>query len=209
MLKKGKRRIKEIVKKEEEMFLIIHETCTDSLQSILKSDMLYRSSKIHSLGLTRGQGAKNRRLAADPRVSLTNPDFDALYDEVDGVYFRLLRVETPIETRHGGNCVMVFSKQLLNSCSFVLNTEENFGFCIAEEGKEAESQFSGEPGVSIFSAEKLHLLEKYSFNPYSSEIVITDNVNLRFLKSIFVKESYQNEHIINMCKNKNIQLYTI
>jgi hypothetical protein len=192
------------------MFLIIHETCTDSLISILKNEILYRSSKIQSLGLTtHGQGAKNRRLAPDPLISLTNPDFDTLYDEVDGVYFRLLRVETPIEAHHGGTCIMVFSSQLLNSYSFVLNTEENFGFCITEEGKEAESQFSGEPGISIFTPEKLNLLDKYNFNPYSSEIVIPDNVNLRFLKSIFVKQSHQNEHIINICKNKNIQIYTI
>jgi hypothetical protein len=191
------------------MFLIIHETSIDSLISILKNQMLYRSSKIQSLGLTYGQGTKNRRLASDPRISLTDPDFDTLYDEVDGVYFRLLRIETPIETRHGGTCIMVFSSQLLDSYSFMLNTEENFGFCIAEEGKEAESQFSGEPGISISTSKKLNLLEKYDFNPYNSEIVITDNVNLKFLKSIFVKENYQNEYIINMCKNKNIQLYTI
>jgi hypothetical protein len=191
------------------MFFIIHETSTDSLMNILKNEMLYRSSKIQSLGLAYGQGSKNRRLASDPLISLTDPNFDTLYDEVDGVYFRLLRVETPIQTYHGGNCVLVFSSQLLDSYNFVLNTEENFGFCIAEEGKEAESQFSGEPGISIFTPEKLKLLENYNFNPYSSEIVVTDNVNLTNLKSVFVKESYQNKHIINMCKTKNIQIYTI
>lgn len=191
------------------MFLIIHETSINSLISILENQMLYRSSKIQALGLEYGQGVKNRRLASNPRISLTDPDFDALYDEVDGVYFRLLKIETPIETRHGGTCVMVFSSHLLDSYNFVLNTEENFGFCIAEEGKEAESQFSGEPGISISTTKNLSLLDKYDFNPYASEIVITDNVNLKFLKSIFVKENYQNGYIINMCRNKNIQIYTI
>ena len=191
------------------MFFIIHETSTDKLMSILKNEMLYRCSKIQSLGLACGQGSKNRRLASDPLISLTDPNFDTLYDEVDGVYFRLLRVETPIQTHHGGNCVLVFSHQLLDSYSFVLNTEENFGFCIAEEGKEAESQFSGEPGISIFTLEKLKLLENYNFNPYSSEIVVTANVNLKNLKSVFVKESHQNKHIIDMCRTKNIEVYTI
>lgn len=191
------------------MFLIIHETSIDSLISIINNNILYRSSKIKSLGLTyRGQGSKNRRLANDPKISLKDSNFDMLYDEVDGVYFRLLRVDTPIEAHHGGECIMVFSKKLLNFYNFVLNTEENFGFCIAEEGKEAESQFSGEPGMSIYSLEKLKLLENYSFNPYSSEIVIMDNVNLKFLMSVFVKKNHQNDFIINLCNKHNIQIYT-
>lgn len=191
------------------MFLIIHETSINSLISIINNKMLYRSSIIKSLGLNHGQGSKNRRLTDDPKISLKDSNFDTLYDEVDGVYFRLLRVDTPIETHHGGECIMVFSKKLLYHYDFVLNTEENFGFCIAEEGKEAEGQFSGELGMSIYSLEKLKLLEKYNFNPYSSEIVITDNVNLKFLKSVFIKKSHQNENLINLCKKNNIQIYTI
>lgn len=191
------------------MFLIIHETVSDSLISILKNEMLFRSSKVQSLGLSSGQGRKHRRLSLDPYVSLTNPNFDELYDEVDGVYFRLLKADSPIDVYHGGNCIMVFSKELLDSYSFILNTEENFGFCIAQEGKEANAQFSGEPGMTIFTKEKLSLLNNYQFDPYSSEIVITDNVNLKFLKSIFVKKAYQSERLINMCRSKNIQIYTI
>ena len=160
----------------KEMFFIIHETSTDSLISILKNEMLFRSSKVQSLGLSSGQGAKNRKLSTTPFISLTNPNFNELYDEVDGVYFRLLKVDNKIDTHYGGQCIMVFSKELLDSYSFVLNTEENFGFCIAEEGKEANTQFSGERGMSIFTQEKLKLLQNYEFNPYSSEIVIMDNI---------------------------------
>jgi hypothetical protein len=191
------------------MFLIIHETCTDSLISILKNEMLFRSSKIESLGLSHGQGSKHRRLSTDPHISLTNSNFGELYDEVDGVYFRLLRVDSPIDVHHGGNCIMVFSKELLDSYNFILNTEENFGFCIAQEGKEANAQFSGEPGMTIFTKEKLSLLNNYEFDPYSSEIVITDNVDFKFLKSIFIKEAFQTDRLLDICRSKNIQIYTI
>jgi hypothetical protein len=189
------------------MYLIIHETTVSSLLNIFKTDLLLKSSKIQELGLATLQGSAKRRLAKDPFVSLTDPNFSDKYDEVDGVYFRLLPVNVPIKTNHGGECILIFSKDILNHYNFIINTEENFGFCIAKDGVIAESQFSGEEGMSITNLKNLNLLSNYSFNPYSSEILITDSVDLKELKCIFVHSQLMNNKLIEHCNYKNIQLY--
>jgi hypothetical protein len=191
------------------MYLIVHETTINSLFNILKVNSILKSSTIHKLGLKTNQGSPKRRLAKDPRVSLSDPSFCSKFDEVDGVYFRLLTLYTPIKTNYNGDCVLVFSKEILNKTDFVINTEENFGFCIAEDGVVSESQFSGEEGMTITNLNNLNLLNKYKFNPYSSEILILDDVNLKYLKSIFVKHQFVSEELIEQCNLKNIQLYAI
>lgn len=191
------------------MYLIIHETSISSLLKILKANELFKSSKIKELGLDTSQGSANRRLSDNPRISLIDSNFSDKYDEVDGVYFRLLNINTPIKTNYGGECVLIFSKDILESYKFVINTEENFGFCIAEDGVVSEAQFSGEEGMTITTLKNLDLLTKYHFNPYSSEILILDNVRLGDLKCIFVKHQLLNENLIDQLKDKNIQLYAL
>lgn len=186
---------------------LIHETKLLHLPNILKSNFLFKSSIIQKYGLNTLQGFKKRRLSNNPKISLTDSNFGSKYDEVDGVYFRLIKIDTPIKIKYGGDCILIFSKDILYHNNFVINTEENFGFCIAEDGVVAESQFSGEKGMSVTSINNLHLLNKYNFDPYSTEVLIMNNVNLINLKCIFIKSKLVNNKFIE--KNvKNIQLYT-
>jgi hypothetical protein len=191
------------------MYLIIHETSLPSLLNILKADVLLKSSKIQELGLSTAQGSPKRRLSTDPKVSLRDSDFGDKFDEVDGVYFRLLNVSTPIKTNYGGDCVLIFSKDILDHNNFIINTEENFGFCIADDGVVAEAQFSGEEGMTISDLKNLNFLKEYNFNPYSSEILILGSVNLNDLQCIFVKQQLINEKLIEECNHKRIQLYAL
>lgn len=188
------------------MYLIIHETLISNLKNILKSDKLFKSSTTAcSPKITKLQGKKKRRLASNPRVSLTDPDFSEKYDEVDGVYFRLFDINTPVKLNYNGDCVLVFSNELLVDSKFVLNTEENFGFCIAEDGVRSEAQFSGEEGMTITNLDNLKFLEKYKFNYYNSEILIMDDVDLKYLRNIFVKKEYM-KRVIKIMKECDIQV---
>lgn len=191
------------------MYLIIHETTAKNLLNILKVGSLLKSSEIQKMGLTTTQGSAKRRLTNNPKISLTDSNFSSKYDEVDGVYFRLLTVNTPIKTNYGGDCVMIFSKAILKPNNFVINTEENFGFCIAKDGVVSEAQFSGEEGMTITSLENIHLLKEHNFNPYSSEILIMDNVDLKELRCVFVKKDLIGNNLIEECNHKNIQLYAL
>lgn len=162
-------------------FYLIHETTYTALQQILASGYLYVSSKTQSMFVT-GQGSKNRRLAHDPKISLINPNFYELYDEVDGVYLRLHPRDKTIRSQFS-ECVMVFSLALLRHFPFVVNTEENFGFFIDREGVVNESQFSGEPGFSISTVENLKLLK--DIDPRSSEVLILKDVPISYVKYLF------------------------
>lgn len=135
--------------------------------------------------------------------------FYCRYDEVDGVYFRLYTVSTPIKILYGGECVLIFSEDILKIDNFVINTEENYGFCIGADGVVSKSQFSGEEGISITQYRNLNLLDTYPFNSYTSEIVILENVNLNCLQCIFVKQHLINENIIQHIKSRHIQLYAL
>ena len=189
------------------MYLMIHETTISALDNILKVNTLFKSSKLQELGIKAGgQGTANRKLTVDPKVSLTNPkDFYKKYDEVDGVYFRLLSAKTPIEVRYGGDCILVFSS-LVESNPFVINTEENSGFCIAEDGVVAESQLSGEEGMTISNLKNLDILKRYKFDPYVSEVCIMDNVSLNYLLHICVKKDLITPKLKAVCNQRNIQL---
>lgn len=192
------------------MYSVIHETNAENIINILRSKKLFRSSECQKRNLQKGQGDKNRRLTRDPSISLTNLDFAHYYDEVDAVYCRLLRINAKIETQFGdGNCILVFSGKTLKDHKFILNTEENFGFQIAKNGHEGISQFSGERGLTITSYNNLEMLANYDFDQNASEIAFLSNISLKYLKSIFVKEQYQTQNIINLCHMKDIQIYTI
>jgi hypothetical protein len=181
----------------------MHETRLANFLNILKTDTLLKSSKIRELGLPSSLGGSKRKLSKDPKVSLRDPNFSDKYDEVDGVYFRLLTCDTPIQANYGGDCVLLFSKEILNNNKFIINTEENFGFCIAEDGIVSKTHFSGEQGMTTTN---LKNLEKYSFNPYSSEILILGSVNLKDLQRVFIKHQFKNDKLEKELASKNIEL---
>lgn len=163
-------------------FYLIHETSYGSLEKILQSGYLFISSKTQKLDSV-GQGSKNRRLTTDPMVSLTNPNFYDMYDEVDGVYLRLHPRTATIRSQFS-ECVLIFSTSLLNHLPFVINSEENFGFLIDREGIVSESQFSGEPGFSIRNIDNLKLL-KDLVDFSSTEVVILKDVPISYIKYVF------------------------
>lgn len=192
------------------MYVVIHETTVESLFKIIDAKTLFRSSEIQKRNLKTGQGKSNRRLTKNPSISLTDPSFADKYDEVDAVFCRLLRLETKVQSYFGNdNCILILDGAVLKNNSFVLNTEENFGFQIAKNGKIGVSQFSGEPGLTITSYSDLYLLKSHDFDPYATEVAILNNIPLTYLKSVFVKDKHQSPDVIEKCHKNNIQIYTI
>jgi len=185
--------------------LLLHDT--NNIVEILKSQILYKSSDIKSV---RGQGSLNRRLATDPTISLKDEFFYEHYDEVDGVYFRLLDVSTPLRIEYG-NSIIILSSTIFNDIPFVFNTTENFGFNISHEGTIGESQFSGDEGMTISSVKNFKLLENVVFDPYASEVVILNNVTIaKYAKYIFIKQGIKNKDLIfDLCHKLGIPIYTL
>jgi hypothetical protein len=170
------------------MFLLLHDT--NNILEILKSKILYKASNIPKIKSFKiGQGSPNRRLATDPCISLKDKKFFQYYDEVDGVYFRLIYVDTPLKIEYG-NCIIIVSRSILSDSKFIINTDENNGFCIAEDGVVKESQVGGNPGMSITSFENLKLLKTFEFNPYTSEVVILNDVPIDYIATILSNKIY-------------------
>ena len=63
--------------------------------------------------------------------------------------------------------------------------------------------------MTVTTVENLYLLKKYNFNPYSSEILISGNVDLKELRCVFAKHHLIDEKLIDECKGRNIQLYAL
>ncbi|ACZ63515.1 PrGVORF29 [Pieris rapae granulovirus Wuhan] len=165
------------------MYYLIHETSLSSLELILKSGYIFTSGKTQTIKETKGQGSKKRRLATNPATSLLDSEFYEHYDEVDGVYMRLQSKTDSVRLKFV-DCIMLFNMSLLKTNRFVINTEENFGFMIDEEGVVNESQFSGEPGFSITSLSNLYLLNDL-INAPASEVLLLDDVSILYLRTIF------------------------
>ncbi|AKN63306.1 hypothetical protein AsGV032 [Agrotis segetum granulovirus] len=189
-----------------DFFYLIHETSFEALSKILQSGFLLTSSKTQKLKV-RGQGSSNRRLASDPRVSLTDSEFFNKYDEVDGVYMRLQPKMHSIRSKYS-DCVLVLRMNLLKYCKFVINSEENFGFYIAEEGVIGTSQFSGEPGFTTTSFEKLALL-KDTTDYSSTEVLILQDVPVSFIKFIFLVRDTKADTIFKPLARYNIKCFNI
>jgi hypothetical protein len=161
----------------------------------MASGYLYRSSKTVELNIAPNEGWSNRRLARDPRISLLDSDFGMKYDEVDGVYFRLLpktHLRRGLRPHSPENTVLVLDACLLSKHKFVMNTEENCGFCIDHDFVPAISQFSGEPGFTISDFHQLtrwcQNLDTLSakpaetkYDPHRSEVVVLDNVSTQYI----------------------------
>lgn len=163
-------------------FYLIHETTHESFKKIIESGYLLVSSKTQKLQVS-GQGSKNRRLAPDPKVSLTNHNFYDVYDEVDGVYLRLHPCKDTIRSQYS-ECVLVFNINLLKHFSFVINTEENFGFFIDREGVVNVSQFSGESGFSISNTDNFKMLNDIvDFS--RTEVLVLKDIPISYIKHVF------------------------
>lgn len=186
---------------------LMHETKISSLSQILHTKVLFKSSEIRARNLSIGQGCFNKRLlSTDPTISIDNNNIE--YDEVDGVYFRLTNTITPKILY--GDCLLIFPMNILNTYDkFVINTTENHGFCINRDGIMSDSQFSGEPGITITNCKNLSLLQNIDFDIASSEVVIMDNVKLDNLKSVFIKKQSISREIISECRYFNVKVIII
>lgn len=191
-----------------EKFHLIHETNCISVQRIMVSRYIYTSRRTQQMvDIITGQGGGNRRLAEDPRVSLTDPNFFDKYDEVDGVYFRLHPKLHHI-THTYSDCVMVFSHKLLQDFDFVLNTEENFGFFIDEEGVVGTSQFSGEAGMTVSDYRNLELVFEHMTNYDSTEVLIRDNVPVGYLRYVVFKDAPP-EGLVKLLERDNVEYFVV
>lgn len=170
------------------MFDLYHETSFENVSKILESFELLKSSNIPK-HIKRGQGTANRKLTSDPMISLTDPEFYNDYDEVDAVFLRLKHFNHNDILRYN-DCALIMNSHLLYTYDNVINTEENFGFMISENGKEGESQFSGDPGISIFNMQDIEILNTYKFDHYRSEVAVLSNISLKFLKKILMKKKF-------------------
>lgn len=190
------------------MYELYHETSFSNLENILDEFTLFKSSFSRSVG----QGSRNKkRLTNNPKVSLIDGSFYNYYDEVDGVYFRLKKISDSISLKTN-DVLLLFSGGMLDEYDSVINTEENFGFMISENGVEGESQFSGEMGISIYNQKDIDVLRNYNYDFERSEVVILDNVCLKFLKKIYLKKKFQtllSPDTVEIAKNNSIQLYFV
>lgn len=192
------------------MYELYHETSFRNLENILNEFTLYKSSFLTSEFII-GQGGRNRKLTNNPKVSLTDKSFYNYYDEVDGVYFRLKKISDVISLKTN-DVLLLFSGGMLDEYDSVINTEENFGFMISENGVECESQFSGEIGISIYNRQDIDLLRTYNFDFERSEVAILDNVCLKFLKKIYLKKKFQTlllPKIVEKAKTNSIEVFLV
>ena len=192
------------------MYELYHETSFGNLENIVNEFTLYKSSCFKPEFII-GQGGRNRKVTNNPKVTLTDSNFYKYYDEVDGVYFRLKKISDRISLKTE-DVLLLFSGGMLDEYDSVINTEENFGFMINENGVEGESQFSGEMGMSIYNRQDIDLLRNYKYDFERSEVVILDNVDLKFLKKIFLKKKFKNlimSNTVEKAKTNGIELYFV
>lgn len=181
-------------------YKILHETNSKFLDSILQTGKLLTSDHLNNLKNLKiiGQGSRNRRFC-DPEETIKNREtYWKHCDEASGVYFRIFELDTPLKTI-SGDMILVFSKNILYKYNWILNTTENFGFYIDEPGVPGKSQFSGEPGTT-YTVDTLKQLELDFFDPYASELCIFQDVSLKFLKEIYIRESALENLKLNIIK---------
>lgn len=168
------------------MFEIYQETKFNSLIKILETKLLLTTENC----LISNQGSSNRKLTNDPRISLKDKNFYKNFDEINGVYFRLKKVDEPYIFHYGGDVLIFLSSKILKKYNNVINTEENFGFMINKCGVEDESQFSGEIGMSFFNLNKIDKISNYKFDTKNSEIVVLNNIPVKYIKYIIINKKF-------------------
>lgn len=174
------------------MYDLYHETSYHNLSQILSSDELCKSSNL-PVNAQMCQGSSKRKLCTNPNISLENPDFWKEYDEVDAVYLRL-KEHGKKDILKYNDCRLIFSGKILTLYNNVINTEENFGFMINQNGIEGQSQFSGENGMSIYNMKDVEKLSNFCFDYNNSEVAVLSNINLKFLNEIIIKKKFINFH---------------
>lgn len=178
---------------------IIHWTSPKNYASIITTGALLTNKNVQVIqNIVYGQGGRDRRLG-DSRASLENPDtFYKYFDEAEGVYFRVGTREKPL-TETQADVALVFSPSLLKEYDWILNTMENFGFYISEDGVTGEGQFSGEYGATL-TPSSLELLSLQDYDPNYTELLVKENVSLKYLEQVLFAgnigdyEPYKNLH---------------
>lgn len=165
---------------------IYHETVAENFFKIFESGQLMIKSHSEKIGGKSVQGSKSRRLATDPKITLKDPGFFTEFDEVDACYFRFKKSTQQFKNiNRKSDCVLVFDENLVKDHVTVINTEENFGFMIGENGEMGNSQFSDEPGVSFFDPRTMEVVDYVDFFPECTEIACLENVDInKYCKKI-------------------------
>jgi hypothetical protein len=134
------------------------------------SDILRNGFKISSQLTTVGQGSKNRRVTNNAALLLNyRKGTKVLYDQVDGIYFRVFKNLESIVPSYGGNAIVLLKPSCLETKKWHFNTTENFGFYLNKI-----SPFSGESGKTLFS---LHDIKKEKFDETSAELIVLENLS--------------------------------
>lgn len=196
-------------------YKLVHETTITNFLNIVKDQTIFKSSVLNTLGIDQAQCGRRVKLASDPTVPLSDPQFYDHYDQVDGVYFRIIPTTFPYANPEFEDCALVFDMGLLNHNKFIINRVENYGFCLGPEGVFAESPFSGEFGLSVMDLAKVDLiLQDYvhpdgfrePFDPSNSEVVVMDNVNLNNLNMVVMDKEKLYRDVMDVCSHNNITI---
>lgn len=167
---------------------LYHCTHVKYLDSILKTGKLLNTSTRNAstdtaIKTAAGEGSAGRKLG-HAKISIGNPNFWSGKDapeDADGVYFRTKASSCPSK----GHIMLVFDRAILDdqSCTWHINTTENNGFYLAAPGVEAEAPYSGDMGVTY---DRSNADDYGEPDPYQ-ELVILENVNLKYLDHIRVR----------------------
>lgn len=158
---------------------IVHGTSLEGYQSIMIMKRILDQVDRASLKiLITGQGTPNRKVG--------QYDDEKLLDEAQGVYFRLETSTTPLDlAKEPGDVFLIFSPDLLSQYkTWVINTEENFGYMISKHGVKGEGQFSGEPGTSWVNHIPPEGVEEITS---AAELLIPNSINLDNLVAVVFK----------------------
>ena len=159
---------------------LVHGTSVEGYRSIMiMKRILDQVDRANLKIILAGQGSLNR--------SLGQFDDDQLSDEAQGVYFRLETTTSPLDLlKEPGDVFLIFSPNLLRQYkSWVINTEENFGFMIDEHGVKGEGQFSGEFGTSWVNYIPPEGVQEISG---ASELLIPNSINLDNLIAVVFRD---------------------
>ena len=166
------------------MFFVYHATSYKLFLKILEAGALLKESQTSSEH-SRAKG----KFASNPVVSLVDETFSDTYDEVDGVFLKILCNEDVDRYTH--DVILVFDPKVVAEKRCIINTVENFGFAIAENGVEGLSHFGGEPGASFYQKQTFPELRNYSFDPIKAEVVFLESLELSNLSKVVVKRKFK------------------
>lgn len=143
-------------------------------ETVHSKEILKNGFKIYSNVQTSGQGSRNRKVTKDPTMLLNyRKGMEVLYDQVDGIYFRVFKNLQDIVPKYGGNSIILLKPSCLATRKWHFNTTENFGFHLNKF-----SPFSDEAGKTLFN---LKDIEKEDFDHTSAELVVLENIPKEYI----------------------------